>query len=740
MNKTGKDLYAFGPFCLDPGQRLLLRDDHPVPLHPKAFETLLVLVRNSEKVVLKDELLNAVWADTFVEESNLTQNIFVLRKALGDVDGGRRYIMTVPGRGYRFAETVRVIPHIEVNLTVTNLPEVTHPASALAGARPERPRHIEVANALTLSVLPAATELPPRRSVSRYSSAIAVTAGVLALAAVVLLYRYFSKIPRLLSVTRVTHSGRVDPWGRILSDGSRLFLLERDGDHWNTMQVAMQGGETQPFLSTFRNTRIFAISPRNSEMLIGPFVGRTGNLPLWSLPLVGGSPQRLGDIAVDDAEFSPDGTRIAFSRGDGIYLSGTLGSTPQKLAACTGLCQSLAWSPDGKVIRFTQIEDNTDQRTLWEVTVRDGRLRPFLPGWNNPSIDCCGRWTSDGKYFIFASVRNNQSEIWALRESKSLLQVSPQRPIQLTHGPFGFGEPLPSRDGHTIYVEGGRERMDLESVDPLTHQVKPLLNGMPVWEMYFSHDGQWLVYINGSDDSVWRSRADGGAPQKLLESTNSLRFAHVRWSPNGKSILLQAAERGRSSSIYSISVDGGALTELASVGHPFIIPDLSPDGQTLVFGSDSETADKSPERSVLYLYNLKSEQKTVVPASQGLFGAVWSPDGRYLAAFSIDRKVMRIYDFAHHRWSDLARGNYLSNPYWSADGKHIYFQDLLTAGEPVFRFPTATWRKEPVFTFHEILRSGPQRCLFIGLTPGGSLLTRFTRDGGDLYALEVDLP
>ena len=104
MANENNGLYEFGPFRLDAGQRLLLRDDCPIPLQPKAFETLLVLVRNSEKVVLKDELLNAVWADTFVQESNLTQNIFVLRKALGDNDGGRRYIITVPGRGYRFAE------------------------------------------------------------------------------------------------------------------------------------------------------------------------------------------------------------------------------------------------------------------------------------------------------------------------------------------------------------------------------------------------------------------------------------------------------------------------------------------------------------------------------------------------------------------------------------------------------------------------------------------------------------
>ncbi|MGA2421113.1 MAG: winged helix-turn-helix domain-containing protein, partial [Candidatus Acidiferrum sp.] len=86
MSNNGLGLYEFGPFRLDADRRLLLRDDQPIPLQPKAFETLLVLVRNSEKVVLKGELLDAVWANTFVEESNLTQHISVLRKALGDVD------------------------------------------------------------------------------------------------------------------------------------------------------------------------------------------------------------------------------------------------------------------------------------------------------------------------------------------------------------------------------------------------------------------------------------------------------------------------------------------------------------------------------------------------------------------------------------------------------------------------------------------------------------------------------
>jgi TolB-like protein/DNA-binding winged helix-turn-helix (wHTH) protein/Tfp pilus assembly protein PilF len=113
MTKEPKQFYEFGPFRLDPEKLLLLRDNQPVALPPKAFETLLVLVRRSETLVLKDDLMKSVWPDTFVEESNLAQNIFVLRKSLGEATGANRYIVTVPGRGYRFTEKVRLVPEPE---------------------------------------------------------------------------------------------------------------------------------------------------------------------------------------------------------------------------------------------------------------------------------------------------------------------------------------------------------------------------------------------------------------------------------------------------------------------------------------------------------------------------------------------------------------------------------------------------------------------------------------------------
>src|SRR5215510_6984284 len=104
--ETGS-LYEFGPFRLDTAQHLLTSQGNPVPLTPKTYDLLLVLVTSGGRMMRKDELLKAVWPGAFVEESNLTQQISAVRKALGENAGEDRYIVTVPGKGYRFAAAVK---------------------------------------------------------------------------------------------------------------------------------------------------------------------------------------------------------------------------------------------------------------------------------------------------------------------------------------------------------------------------------------------------------------------------------------------------------------------------------------------------------------------------------------------------------------------------------------------------------------------------------------------------------
>src|ERR1700686_4196203 len=114
MSEQAKHFYAFGPFRLDSEKRVLVRDGVPVPMAPKVAETLLVLVESAGHLVDKDELMQRVWPDAFVEEGNLNKNIFVLRKLLGEWNGGREYIETVPKRGYRFVAPVQEVTHAEV--------------------------------------------------------------------------------------------------------------------------------------------------------------------------------------------------------------------------------------------------------------------------------------------------------------------------------------------------------------------------------------------------------------------------------------------------------------------------------------------------------------------------------------------------------------------------------------------------------------------------------------------------
>ncbi|HVG17904.1 MAG TPA: transcriptional regulator, partial [Blastocatellia bacterium] len=109
MSQQSKHFYDFGPYRLDTVKRLLLKEGEPVSLTPKALDTLLALVQDSGQVIGKEELIKRVWPDSFVEEGNLTVNISMLRKALGETPNQHRYIVTVPGRGYRFVASVREI-------------------------------------------------------------------------------------------------------------------------------------------------------------------------------------------------------------------------------------------------------------------------------------------------------------------------------------------------------------------------------------------------------------------------------------------------------------------------------------------------------------------------------------------------------------------------------------------------------------------------------------------------------
>lgn len=124
MVRSANLLYEFGPFRLDPAERLLLRDGRAVPLTPKVFDILVLLIENGGRLLEKDELMRRVWPDSFVEEGNLTFNISVLRKALGEGHGHHPYIETVPRRGYRFVADVREVSGVAPDLLLEDYTKI----------------------------------------------------------------------------------------------------------------------------------------------------------------------------------------------------------------------------------------------------------------------------------------------------------------------------------------------------------------------------------------------------------------------------------------------------------------------------------------------------------------------------------------------------------------------------------------------------------------------------------------
>src|SRR3954470_7895369 len=174
-------LYEIDAFRVDPVRRVLSRDGEPVPITPKAFSILLALLERPGEVVEKTELLEKVWPGVFVTEANLTQNIFSLRKCLGEKANENRYIVTVPGQGYMFAGELRRIDRLSTS--TTEIPILVEPPSPTpAGPAPPVTPEPFPALALVAETPAPAPASPPAKPVPRWWRPLVWTAWALAAA------------------------------------------------------------------------------------------------------------------------------------------------------------------------------------------------------------------------------------------------------------------------------------------------------------------------------------------------------------------------------------------------------------------------------------------------------------------------------------------------------------------------------------------------------------------------------
>ncbi len=582
------------------------------------------------------------------------------------------------------------------------------------------------ANVPALAAEPPKAVKPLRRR--RWFQALS---GLLILTAALLAFLLISPppTPKVSNYVQLTHDGL--PKALVGTDGSRLYLGFARTINYNAsigiLQMSVSGGEPVRIPTGSRAILPLSVSNDGAELLVKDNQGTEYTGEIWRLPILGGSPLRLGGVTGQDAAWSPDGRMLAYAEGNDIFLARSDGTESRKLVSAPGRAFYLAWSPAGTRLRFTAIDDKTRGNSLWEVSAQGTNLNPLFPGWHSPSDECCGKWTADGKYFIFQS----QGQIWALSESEGLLRQWRSKPIQLTSSPLSLFTPIPSKDGKKLFVVGRGYRGELERGEARSGRFTSFLSGISVEDVVFSNDGQWVAYVSYPEGILWRSKLDGS--DKVQLSSPPLFAALPRWSPDGKQVAFYNYSVGKPGRIYLVSADGDSPRQMLPEDiEPKQDPDWSPHGDKIIFGSVP-----ADPKSALRVLELKNNQVSTVPGSNGLFSPRWSPDGRYIVAMPADSLSLFLFDFQTEKWSELAKAR-AAFPNWSRDGQYVYFLRWLD-NPAVLRVRISDHKVEQVFdltNLSTIGNIGP----WLGLAPDDSPL--LLRDIGtqDVYALDWEEP
>jgi len=355
---------------------------------------------------------------------------------------------------------------------------------------------------------------------------------------------------------------------------------------------------------------------------------------------------------------------------------------------------------------------------------------------------CCGKWTSDGRFYIFQTRRDGRRDLWALPEAKSFpWRKREDKPIQLTAGPLSFHDPLPSKGSREIFAIGGSDRAEVIRYDSRSGQFVPYLSGISAEGLAFSRDGQWVTYASYPDGTLWRSKVDGSERRQL--TFPPLRVLLPRWSPDGQQIAFNATLPGVAWNIYLVSSEGGTPQRILPSEQSQMDANWSPDGNSLVFGTLREYLAVS-NASPIYTIDLRSKRVSTLPGSSGLYSPRSSPDGRYVAAITTDRPFkLMLFDFATQKWTE-AFGFEMGYPSWSRDGKYIYFfQDSYKQDvrERIARFRLSDRKIENIVDLKNVgRRTTGTITAWFGLAPDDSPL--FARDISNqkIYALEMDWP
>jgi Tol biopolymer transport system component/DNA-binding winged helix-turn-helix (wHTH) protein len=736
--KAGQEhrLYRFGLFEADLELGTLTRQGAAVKLQEQPFRILTLLLEARGEVLTREELRRKMWPEgTYVEfDGSMNTALMKLRAALNDSAENPLFIETVPRKGYRF-----IAP---VELTVVEDPTITTAIRIESKEDVLGELQVPLDKEKVGEEVGSRKKQPEGRLGPHWWEALAILTGVAAL----LTYGMWPRPePRVQAVQQLTHSGQVDPWGKLVTDGSRIYFVVRDVTGWNLMQTSVEGGSIQRTPTPFDNTRIFDLSPDHSQFLIGQLTHRGEETALWLWPVQGGAPQRLRDVTAQEAVWSPTGSQIAFVEGESIQTTDAEGGHIGQVARFHPAPHALVWSPDGKRLRFTQTDLIEGTDSMWEIGADGSTLRQVLPEGQRGPHEGSGTWLAGGRYFAFSSgvdlraslAVDTHANLWLMEENRGLFRSRSGEPVQLTRGPIAFDHPTAIADGSRLFVIGSHNEYQLLRIDPRTSAKTAMLAESGATDMDFSLDGQWVVYAARENGTLWKSRIDGSSRVQLTAGATGAFAPH--WSPDQKEILFTGFLLDRQPRLYVVPAQGGAPKSVLPSNNKWasVSGDWRTDGRQIVLDVQEMESGREPD---IRIFDLESGKLEALAGSEGLLEPRWSADGRYIAALNPKKKQVFLYDCKLETWSVLAEANFPSALRWSPAGDALFYQDTDEVEESIFRVPMAKREAERVVRLGDLLSAGAARAIFTGLSPDGSVYVTVDHGDVDVYAVDLKLP
>lgn len=609
--------YEFGKFRLEAENLLLFKDSEIVPLAPKAGEVLLALVETRGKLLTKQELLDRVWADTFVEESNLAQHVSALRKTLGENGNGAKYIETIPRKGYRFVADVKIPQSRETEITF--------------GERTKT----SLVEKISIETSEAPPLAAPRRKIS-FRLAIAAF-GVAALFAAFAAYKYQASNAdfRVGKLSRLTSTGKtmlatVSPDGKFVAhvqesiEGESLWLRQTSGDG-NAQIVA-------PAKIKFRG---LAFSPDGNQVYY-TIDADAQDSDLYAVSALGGAPRKILAGVLSDKPsgitFAPDGKRFAFFRkADDKYLLMTAsadGAAEEIFKALDidgEFSGSPAWSPDGTTI-LCPYWRNDGYYNIWAVNVADRTAR-FVIADKFTNFNQIA-WLPDSKHFLMLAFDQTETSLF------QFWRVSfPDGQLQSLNSDFynyeSFGVSKDGRILAAVRLEKPAQIWTMPS-DADAGSLKQLTNGFEqlygVWGLNWTANDRIVFEAAPSGrDAIMTMNADG-ANQRTLVSSPGVGLGAA--SPDGRFYAYQKTISGtKTTGLFLFDENDNSERRLTTGTEAWAA--FAPDSRTIVFSRYE--ADDSID---LWTVSVAGGEAVRITQNLNAICADISRDGKFIAAIT----------------------------------------------------------------------------------------------------------